>query len=357
MRAFACPVCNSFTPFEADRCAACWSAVGLHLPTNSMVVLDGDVARVDGQHWIRCTQSEPLGCNWLVPDQENAAYQRGRCLSDSLIRREPDVSDTLAREKLVPTAGALRRLVYQLIDIGLPVEPFWRRDGGLAFDLLSSYSEEQRVTIGHANGVITIDLVESLDAYRESLRVRLGEPYRTMLGHFRHEVGHYYQNVLVENGPGADRYLAECRELFGDERASYSEAIDRHYQFGAPADWDRDYISEYATMHPWEDFAECFAHYLHITDTIDTSREAGMVLHADKVRFAAPRDVTPLASYDEVPVERLLYDWKWISLFFNRVNTAMGKNPLYPFAIPEPVVAKLGFVHQVVRESAHEDRA
>ena len=222
------------------------------------------------------------------------AYQRGRCLADSLIRREPDAADTIAREKLVPTAAALRRLVYQLLDIGLPVDPFWRRDGGLAFDLLSSYSEGERVMIGHANGVITIDLVESLDAYRESLRVRLGEPYRTMLGHFRHEVGHYYQNILVETGSGADRYLTQCRELFGDERTSYPGAMDRHYKFGAPDGWRETFISEYATMHPWEDFAECFAHYLHITDTIDTSREAGMVLHADTVRFSAPRDVVPL---------------------------------------------------------------
>ena len=110
-------------------------------------------------------------------------------------------------------------------------------------------------------------------------------------------------------------------------------------------------------MHPWEDFAECFAHYLHITDTIDTAREAGMVLHADRVRFAAPRDVAPLECYDDVPVERLLDDWSWISLFFNRVNTAMGKNPLYPFTIPPPVVTKLDFVHRVVRASAREWRA
>lgn len=317
-----------------------------------MVALGGTgVARVDDQRWVRCTQHATVACNWLVPES-GEAYQRGRCLPDSLIRREPDASDTVAREKLVPTAAALRRLVFQLVDLGLPIDPWWRRDNGLAFDLLSSYSEGNRVTIGHANGVITIDLVESLDAYRESLRVRLGEPYRTMLGHFRHEVGHYYQNVLVETGAGADRHLAECRTLFGDERAGYSDAIDRHYTFGPPADWDRAFISEYATMHPWEDFAECFAHYLHITDTIDTSREAGMILHGDRVRFAAPGDVEPLTSYADVPVQRLLDDWRWISLFFNRVNTAMGKNPLYPFAIPGPVVDKLDFVHRVVREAA-----
>ena len=347
-------MCNNFTPFEADRCHTCHTALGLHPPTLSMLAVTDGAASADGQRWIRCTQNATLGCNWLTHEEERDAYQRGRCVADSLIRREPDASDTIAREKLVPTASALRRLVYQLLDIGLPVDPFWRHDGGLAFDLVSSYSAGERVVIGHANGVITIDLVESLDVYRETLRVRLGEPYRTMLGHFRHEVGHYYQNVLVETGPGAARYLSGCRELFGDERSSYAQALDRHYKFGAPDGWRETFISEYATMHPWEDFAECFAHYLHITDTIETAREAGMVLHADRLRFSTPRDVAPLESYADVPVELMLYDWRWMSLFFNRINTAMGKDPLYPFDIPQPVVAKLGFVHRVIRESAVE---
>lgn len=310
------------------------------------------VRLADGGELVRCTQAETSECNWLVP-QEQRHGERGRCLADSMIRREPAADDTIAREKLTPTARTLRRLVYQLVDLGLPIVPFWKTDGGLAFDLLSSYTTGEKVTIGHANGVITIDLVESLDDYRESLRVRLGEPYRTMLGHFRHEVGHYYQHILVETGSGADKYLTQCRELFGDETVSYSDAIARHYTFGAPDGWEDSFISEYATMHPWEDFAECFAHYLHIADTIDTSREAGMVLKADRVRFAAPRDIVPLESYDDVPIERMLFDWRWMSLFFNRVNTAMGKNPLYPFDIPEPVVAKLGFVHSVIRDPAH----
>lgn len=317
-----------------------------------MLAISDGAAVLDGQLWVRCTQSDTLGCNWLTPAEQDEAYQRGRCPADSLIRHEPAPDDTLAREKLVPTTQALRRLVYQLTDIGLPIRPWWRGDGGLAFDLLSSYTTGQTVIIGHANGVITIDLVETLDAYREQLRVNLGEPYRTMLGHFRHEVGHYYQNILVESGPGADRYLQECRTLFGDETAGYSDAIARHYSLGAPEGWQASFISEYATMHPWEDFAECFAHYLHITDTIDTCREAGMVLHADQVRFRGQRDIAALESYADQPVERLLYDWKWMSLFFNRVNTAMGKSPLYPFELPPPVAAKLGFVHRVIRESS-----
>jgi hypothetical protein len=348
VRAFACPVCNDFASFEADGCANCGTALGFHLPTKTMVPIVDGAALIDGRRWVRCTQYQPLGCNWLALD-EQTPYERGRCLADSLIRREPAADDTLAREKLVPTAAALRRMVYQLDDIGLPIDPFWRHDGGLAFDLLSSRTTGEKVIIGHANGVITIDVVESLDDYRESLRVKLGEPYRTMLGHFRHEVGHYYQNVLVETGSGAAKYLDECRALFGDERASYSDAIARHYRTGAPAGWGDSFISEYATMHPWEDFAECFAHYLHITDTIDTSREAGMVLLAERVRFTAPRDIVPLDSYADVPVERLLFDWHWMSMLFNRVNTAMGKSPLYPFDIPPAVAAKLGFVHKVIR--------
>jgi len=353
VRAFACPVCNGFVAFESAQCANCQTALGFHLPSKTMLpVVDGSavVGSDPGSEWVWCTQHGTLGCNWLAPAE--STYERGRCLSDSLIRREPAADDTLAREKLVPTAEALRRLVYQLDELGLPVDPFWRRDGGLAFDLLSSYTTGEKVIIGHAGGVVTIDVVESLDLYRESMRVRLGEPYRTMLGHFRHEVGHYYQNILVETGSGATRYLDECRTLFGDEQASYSDAIARHYVTGAPEGWEENFISEYATMHPWEDFAECFAHYLHITDTIETSREAGMVLLADRVRFTAPRDIVPLESYADEPIERLLFDWHWMSLLFNRVNIAMGKRPVYPFDIPPAVVTKLGFVHRVIRETA-----
>ena len=322
-----------------------------------MIATASGGAVIDGQVWITCTRSDTLGCNWLVPEQQEFGGQQGRCIAHSLIRREPEADDTIAREKLASTAFALRRLIYQLIDIGLPVDPYWRHEGGLAFDLLSSYSGGERVVIGHAGGVITIDLVESLDAYRESLRVHLGEPYRTMLGHFRHEVGHYYQSILVESEVGAARYLDECREIFGDERADYQREIARHYKFGAPPGWTDSYISEYATMHPWEDFAECFAHYLHITDIVDTSREAGLILHADRVRFSFARDIVPLASYADVAIERLLDDWKWLSLFFNRANAAMGKNPLYPFEIPPAVVRKLAFVHKVIRAPGLEPAA
>ena len=157
----------------------------------------------------------------------------GRCFSCRLTRTRPAANDTVALEKLAKTEEAKRRLILQLGDLGLPIVPWDVKPGGLGFDLISSLSEGKPVMIGHANGIITIDLAESLDDRREALRVRLGEPYRTMLGHLRHEVGHYYQNVLLPD----DQWWERCRALFGDERASYRDAIQRHYKFGAPADW------------------------------------------------------------------------------------------------------------------------
>lgn len=354
MHALTCPICNSLSGFAAQNCPQCGTTVGVHLPSRSLVVASEEGVDVDGRRWVRCSNWDRNDCNWMTPSEVSDADSgmRGLCFPESLVRRRPDLADTIAGEKLRPTTFDLRMLVYQLVDLGLPVMPFWRSQGGLAFDLLSSLSEGRPVIIGHAGGVITIDLAETLDAHRERLRVQLGEQYRTMLGHFRHETGHYYENILVETGEGAELYLDKCREIFGDERAGYADALDRHYRQGPPENWREAYISEYATMHPWEDFAECFAHYLHITGTIDTARESGLMLESDQVRFSMDRDIVPLASYADQPVERLLYDWKWLSTMFNRVNQAMGARPVYPFEIPPPVVRKLGFVHRVVRETA-----
>ncbi len=180
------------------------------------------------------------------------------------------------------------------------------------------------------------------------MRIRLGEPYRTMLGHFRHEVGHSYQWVLVEQTDWID----ECRSLFGDERASYSDALDRHYREGAPDDWEQTYISEYATMHPWEDFAESFAHYLHITDSLTTAAAGGLVLHADLVEGLVDFDIRPRHSYRSATTADMLHDWQWLSLLLNRINHAMGRSDLYPFTLTEPVRTKLDFVHRVVQDAA-----
>jgi hypothetical protein len=327
---------------ETRHCDGCGTQLGFHRPSLSFLVVADGAASIEGETWLPCAQFD-WGCNWLVGEHEGSA----RCWACRLIRRRPDSDDSVTMEKLAEASVAKRRLLVQLLELGLPIVPYHERDGGLAFDLVASRRGE-RVLIGHSNGVITIDLLETLDVHREMLRVGLGEPYRTMLGHFRHEIGHYYQQQLASEPP----LLDECRALFGDERASYADALDRHYRLGAPDDWPDRFISSYATMHPWEDFAECFAHYLHITATLATAARGALTLTADRSGGLIDHDVVPRTSYADATIEEVIGHWHWVSALFNRVNRAMGKDDLYPFTLVDPVVEKLGLVHRVVTGAA-----
>lgn len=339
MASYHCSNCNSYLVQESLDCPTCGAHVGFHYPSLSFHAIpdDGELTIVGEAHRV-CSQ-RTWGCNWLVGQNERS----GRCFSCRLTRRSPDTGDTVALEMLADAASAKRRLLVQLFELGLPVTPYYEEEGGLAFDLVSSKSSGEPVMIGHANGVVTIDLAETLDDHRESQRVLLGEAYRTMLGHLRHEVGHYYQNVLVENWD-------ECRAIFGDERASYADAIERHYKTGAPRNWNENFISEYATMHPWEDFAECFAHYLHITGTLQTSARAGMELDADRGEDTSA-SVTPKYDYSHDSMARILTDWALVATFFNQINRSMGQRPVYPFEINEAVGEKLAYIHRLVTKS------
>ncbi|MEU1970508.1 putative zinc-binding metallopeptidase [Microbacterium sp. NPDC019599] len=333
-----CPVCRHFLYLDTLVCPFCDAELGYHILSRQFFSVRKGRAVIDDQVWYTCS-NRGWECNWLV--WENAPA--GRCFSCRLTRTRPDPDDTIALSKLAKTEEAKRRLILQLGDLGLPIVPWDIKPGGLGFDLLSSISLGRPVMIGHANGIVTIDLAESLDDRREALRIKLGEPYRTMLGHLRHETGHYYQNVLLTN----DQDWARCRDLFGDERASYRDAIKRHYSMGAPDGWHENFISEYATMHPWEDFAETFAHYLHITGTLQTAAAIGIHLDESGTNLR-DTDVVPLGSYRDEPVAQLLSDWEWMSEAFNRINRAMGFGDLYPFEISPAVRHKLAFMHDLV---------
>ncbi len=334
-----CPECQTFAFLEATTCEACGTELGYRFDTRSFLAVHPEGTIVDDDTWRTCS-NRSWGCNWLVADSEES----GRCFSCRLNRTMPPRDDTIAWEKIRDTGIAKRRLLVQLAEFDLPITPWYEKEGGLGFDLLSSLSG-QRVSIGHSSGIITLDLAETLDAYREQLRVRLGEPYRTMLGHLRHEIGHYYQWILL-----SDEQWDRCRALFGDERASYQDAIARHYKEGAPEDWADSFISEYATMHPWEDFAETFAHYLHISGTLRTAAAAGVILSADRVRGIVDHDIVPEGDYRPLGLDRMLADWRWLSLMFNRVNRAMGQRDLYPFVLTAPVIEKMRFVHELIAE-------
>jgi hypothetical protein len=329
MRSFACGHCGSLVFFENSLCLSCFTPLGFDPQQLELVALEGERA-AELSH---CDNRELVGCNWLT-------FRPGDlCRSCRLTRTRPNDADAGGLAAFATAEGAKRRVIAQLLDLELPgVEP-----GSLAFDLLSS--EHEPVATGHADGVITIDLAESDDARREARRAQLGEAYRTMLGHFRHELGHYFQPLLVT---GDDSWDA-CRALFGDEREDYETALEHHYQQGAPTDWAKRHVSAYATMHPWEDWAETFAHYLHIRDTLQTAAEFGLQVNGPRaIKLDRTLKATPQPEAGQRAFPELLENWLPLTYALNAVNRSMGRGDLYPFTLASPVIEKLGFVHERV---------
>jgi hypothetical protein len=346
MRAFSCDSCQNLLFFENTRCLRCGHAQGFLASSLRLIALrDGEagdhpVGLLDGAQFRHCANGDRIGCNWLVTDPDEAF-----CACCRLTRTRPSDGDGEGLASWIDAEACKRRLLFQLLDQDMPIHT--RADGsedGLTFDLLSSRNEP--VTTGHADGVVTIDLAEGNDAHREAVRAKLAEPYRTLLGHFRHETGHFYWEVYVNN----PRMLEPFRALFGDERADYADALQRHYDNGAPANWETEYVSAYATMHPWEDWAETFAHYLHIRDTLQTASEFGIWVGGPDVGRESP--AAPLSSLptdDEADsVADLMRQWVPLTLALNEVNRSMGAGDLYPFALAPAAVRKIGFVHDLI---------
>ena len=326
MKAFSCRVCGNSLYFENSICVSCKTNLGFSREERAIVPVDekGQYVDADGGIWHVCKNLNLSGCTWLTE------FPGGYCFSCGLTRTRPSDEDLPGLKEFKVAEEAKRRLVVELDTLGFPIVT--RADdpeNGLAFDLLSSAVED--VTIGHESGIITLDLAESDDAHREKVRVKLDEPYRTMLGHFRHEVGHYieWQHVRGE-------LIEKARELFGNEEESYADAIERHYSEGPPPGWESRFISMYATMHPFEDFAETFAHYMHICDTIETASAHGLATVASPQSFSSFRDL-------------VIGVWIPLSVALNQINRSMGKGPLYPFVIPTPVLDKLQFVADLPR--------
>ena len=270
VRSFTCPTCGRLVFFENSECLYCGTDLAYDPGRRDVTALDGRP---------RCVNAEIARCNWL------ARSPGALCASCARTRTRPADTDGAGLEAFATAEAAKRRLLFELAELGLPIR------GELRFDLLSSASEP--VTTGHADGLITLDLAESGDAHREAMREQMGEPYRTVLGHLRHEVGHHYWTVLAPDEDARER----ARTLFGDEREDYQAALDRHYEQGPPPDWAERHVSAYATMHPSEDWAETFAHYLHIRDTLQTARR----LPGDRRRSRSPALARPRARLDGGP--------------------------------------------------------
>ena len=334
--------------FDNSLCLTCGSSLGYVRAERSLVALtesDGTLLRADGTpgsyRW--CANRELARCNWLVAVDDAEAL----CESCRLTSVRPNDAEVDAHVAFADAETAKRRLVSQLDALDLPIVP---RAGaadadpehGLTFEFLSSRGRS--VTTGHQSGVITLDLSESDDAHREFVRQQLGEPYRTVLGHLRHEIGHYYWPMLVERAGLLDEY----RSLFGDERASYEDALSQHYGGGSSADWVDTHVSQYATMHPWEDWAETFAHYLHIHGGLETSDAFGIEV-GEPSRSAG---AGAWASSTAVAIGPMIGTWLGLTFALNAMSRSIGQPDLYPFVLSPTVVSKLDFVHRAITSAA-----
>jgi hypothetical protein len=353
--AFRCQ-CERPVYFHNSLCLGCDAQLGYEPELQQVRALvegpEPDVwtlaGQDDGVQWKRCENfTSPAGCNWLTRADEEETL----CRSCRLNRTIPVLDNADNRLWWRKIENAKRRLVSQLLNLGLPVTSKVSEDPerGLMFDFLRSPEKGPRVLTGHADGLITLNVEEADDSIREKTRHVMREPYRTLLGHFRHEVGHYYWDRLVPETPWLDKF----RELFGDERQDYAASLKRNYEQGPPANWPDQHISSYASVHPWEDWAESWAHYLHVVDSLDTALRFG--LRGEDVEQAVePFTVADLYDPQAPDAQRvilLVNSWVQLTTVLNELARSMGQHDFYPFVMSRPVLRKMHFIQMIVKEA------
>ncbi|AXA90400.1 putative zinc-binding metallopeptidase [Massilia sp. YMA4] len=350
MITFHCDKCGHQVFFENTVCFHCGSMLGYQPALRCISSFEPAEAerwrslhpRDAGRLYKRCANwVQHDVCNWMLPADDPHAL----CQSCQLTVVIPALASEKNRILWARLEAAKRRLLFSLATLHLtPPSKHDDPEAGLAFQFLEDGVAEQPVMTGHANGVITLNIAEADPAERERTREQMHERYRTLLGHFRHESGHYYFDRLVVGTPWID----ECRALFGDERADYGASLQRHYKEGPPADWEERFVSSYASAHPWEDWAETWAHYLHMMDTLETAHACGVSLTPRKPNEPALAIAVPPAKTDAF--DATLHDWFALTYVLNSLSRSIGMPDAYPFTLSPPVLAKLGFVHKVVRE-------
>lgn len=347
MKKFHCERCGARVFFENIRCESCHAELGFvpeELAVGAFEVKqDGRLQRLLStavHQYSRCSNHQaPVSCNWLVRDDDFDPLCRS-CRTTEVF---PALSKAENGDRWSRIEAAKRRMTYGLLSLGLPI-PNKQIDPqhGIAFEFLEETDPAQKVLTGHDDGRITLNIAEADDARREEVRTRMHEPYRTLLGHFRHEIGHYYWDRLVADTP----WLEKFRALFGDERADYGEALKRHYE-SPVKNWQERFVSVYASSHPWEDWAECWAHYMHLWDGLETAESWGLRLDS-AVPGTEPVHARAIDSTDPDIQRRVISDWLPISQFSNAMSRAMGGHDAYPFVMPDAVLQKLEFIHQVI---------
>jgi hypothetical protein len=354
MKTFHCTHCQNLVFFENVRCLNCSRPLAFLPDRGFMAALmehpnglwKAELDAPESRGYRLCANYDQVSvCNWVVPDRESNAF----CGSCRLNRIIPDLSSERNRIAWFRLEVAKRRMLYTLLGLRLPILPK-DADGqaGLGFEFLeeSSAGDAKRVLTGHDNGLITINIAEADDVHREKERTLQNEPYRTLLGHFRHEIGHYFWDILISNGP----LLEAFRNAFGDERADYQRALERHYSVGPPMGWEQNFITAYATMHPWEDWAESWAHYLHMVDALETAGAAGLALRpkrSDEPRMQPPPD--PLnPNYRDF--DAMIESWVSLTYVLNNLSRGLGLPDSYPFILSAAAIGKLRFIHTAIGE-------
>ncbi|WP_045834825.1 putative zinc-binding metallopeptidase [Hyphomicrobium sp. 99] len=351
MKNYACSHCGNTVYFENVKCMKCSSALGFDTDELAIVAIEKTgVSEVTPEAPIfrklsstpydvpmrYCANAEFGVCNWLTPESESNIF----CKACDLNRLIPNLSEQGSLLAWRALEHAKKRLVYSLLRFGLPFDGQASAKGPLTFDFV------RNALTGHLDGVVTIDVSEADSVERERQRQQFDEPYRSLLGHLRHESGHYYWMVLVEE---ANR-LDEFRAVFGDEREDYDAALTRHHNTGPASDWQERHVSAYASAHPWEDWAETWAHYLHMVDALDTAAAEGMEGHG--LRLDLRDDIYSSGTFDT-----LMARWVPLTIAMNSLSRSMGHDDFYPFVIPRAAYDKLAFVHRIIHERAEQPEA
>jgi hypothetical protein len=343
VKLFACQNCGQTVFFESQLCLRCGFRLAYAPRRTAMLAAPADKpdppwSGADGDGQLRLCANAALGvCNWLT-DEGNPL-----CLACRHNRTIPHLGSPANVDLWGRLERAKRYLFYGLFRLGL--EP----GDDLAFDFLAD--DAGQTMTGHESGLITIALAEADDAERERRRTLLREPYRTLLGHFRHEVGHYFWDKLVAP-QGA---LEAFRTAFGDETQDYGAALQRYYDEGPAPDWQLSFVSAYASMHPWEDFAESWAHYLHIVDTMETAASVGLAIHLPDEAGMAPWPIG-FDPYRAETSEELTGAWVPLSVALNTINRSMGQPDLYPFVLAPGIAPKLAFIHKLIAVAREAER-
>ncbi len=357
MKTYHC-TCGQLTFFENVVCVACTRELGF-LP-DALLLSSLEPAGVDlfkateptlaNRLYKKCQNyAKESVCNWMIP--VGAAPETNPepfCASCRLNQTIPDLSREQNHELWAKMERAKRRLLYSLLSLGLPIanktdDP----EQGLAFAFLEDVEKPDggisKIMTGYENGLITLNIAEADDVAREQIRLAMREPQRTLLGHFRHEIGHYYWDRLVRNTD----CIGRLRELFGNDEMDYTQALQKYYARGAPTNWRENFISAYSTAHPWEDWAESWAHFIHIQDTLEVARGFGLVGKAIRFDPNATNTKSEISSKPKT-FEEIIQAWADLTIALNSINRCMGLADAYPFVFSSTIVKKFAFIFEVI---------